>query len=122
MPAFIRIDNESTADRYFVALSFIIEGRAVAFPGFCLALCDGTLRLDVDYFGHVPDDVNAEHLITCALDNFEALLATKSEYRAALSSYPRNVALVWSDAKSDVEVAKVVGTKIVWHSGPPSNT
>lgn len=115
MPAWMHIDNDSTADRYALALSFITEGRAVAFPGFSLALCDDALRIDVDYSGTEPDDSTAEHLITSALHNFESLLASESEYRSVLSGYPRRVALVWSNGKADVEAATIVAGTIVWH-------
>jgi len=116
MPTFMTIDIDSTANRIATALSFITEGRAVGFPGFSLAVCDGMLRMDVDYPHTKPDDSVAERLIADALRNFDSAIASRPEYRATLSTLPRSIALAYSDGKADVEVAKIVDGKVVWHS------
>lgn len=110
------IDDDSTPDRLAAALSFITQGRAVGCPGFSICVCDGTLRIDVEYPADAPNDDLGKRLIASALRNVDRLLDTEPAYHTALSPLPRNVALVWSNGKGEVEIAKVVSGKLAWHS------
>ncbi|HYV39079.1 MAG TPA: hypothetical protein VE988_25560 [Gemmataceae bacterium] len=105
---------DAACDRVITALSFIIEGRAVGFPGFGLAVSDGVFRIDVEYPSHVPNDDLGQEVVNRAIQSVDKLIETESAYAAALSHLPRRIALVYSDKMGEVEVARVSKGAITW--------
>jgi hypothetical protein len=115
MPVWMTIDNDSTPDRVTTALSFVTNGRAVAFPGFSLAVADDTLRVDVDYpTPEQRDDALARRLIDAANRNLDSLFEAHPEHSARLSALPRAVAIVYSYGTGDVEIAKLHAGRLIW--------
>ena len=115
MPAWMTIDNDSTPDRLATALELILEGRAVACPGFSLAVSEGALRIDVEYSYDAPSDEEAHRLVATAIHNVDRLLVAEPTFHSALSPFPRQIALVWADGKAEVEIAKIGPDGVVWH-------
>jgi hypothetical protein len=116
MANWVNIDA-ATSDRLATALSFIIDGRAVGFPGFVLVVSDRVLRIDVEYPSLEPNETEGQELVSRALLSIDHLIQSESAYAAALSHLPRQIALIYTDGKGDVEVARLSGGKIMWH-GP----
>lgn len=115
MPSFLQIDDDASPDRIALALTLILSSKAVSFPGFALTVLDGVLHIDVDYPDLGPDDDRAHALVARALLNTDSLLTSEPTYAAALSGLPRQIALVWSNGKGEVEIAAFRDGALAWH-------
>jgi hypothetical protein len=114
MPTFMEL-GEPTPSRLAAALAFIVEGRAVGFGGYSLAVIDGVLRVDVNYqFQEARDDL-AIGAIGEALRDVQSLLERDASYKGALAGLFRRMSLVRSCGTSDVEIAEFTNDQLIWH-------
>jgi hypothetical protein len=116
MPAYIQI-GDPTPGRLKAAVSFIIEGKAVDFDGFSLAVVDGVLHVCAEYSNTVRDDARGIALIEDAQARLNQLLEIAPEFGRQLSGFPRHYSLIHSYGTGDVEVAQLSDGSLHWQPG-----